>query len=298
MQALAEDRDHSRLAVRALPRAVDVCKAQHDVGEPVQHSPRAHVGLRRELRGAVRGERFCPGALGARPRRVLAVEGAARRGEDHGRTRIARGLEDIEGADDIHRQVMAGILHRGGDARLRCEVADRARLEVRERSSERRRVDDVELLEACLPRHVRLGAGGEVVDDEHLVAAREEHVGHVRPDESRATGDEHTARGRAGGVLACHGHKLSRANTHAARSHALRTQVESARGATVDGGIVRTDHRGCRVHRFESGARARSATPRLGDNRVRQSASTRIGAQPRAAARGRGALRSRRRPRA
>ena len=80
-QAVAEDRDHAGLAVRRLARAVDVAEAHDGVRHAVRGRPAAHVGLARELGGAVGRERQRHLRLGRRQRRVVAVQRAAGRRE-------------------------------------------------------------------------------------------------------------------------------------------------------------------------------------------------------------------------
>ena len=85
-QRAEEDRDHARLAVRVLPRPVDVAVAQRDVARPVEPVVRREVLLAGELRDAVGRERPALGLLRRRPV-ALAVDRAARRAEDDLRRR-------------------------------------------------------------------------------------------------------------------------------------------------------------------------------------------------------------------
>ena len=81
-EAVAEDRDDPGLAMRALPRAVDVAQTADGMRDAVGGRPGADVGLAGPLRGAVGRDRRGREVLGGRDRRVVAVEGAAGRGVD------------------------------------------------------------------------------------------------------------------------------------------------------------------------------------------------------------------------
>ena len=65
-------------------------------------------------------------------------------------------------------------------------------LDARDRAPHVVRVAQVALdqLEPVEAGQVLAPAGGEVVEDAHAVAAAHERLGHVRPDEARAAGDE------------------------------------------------------------------------------------------------------------
>ena len=67
---------------------------------------------------------------------------------------------------------------------------------ARERALERAAVGDVGDAELGPPVEVGAVARGEIVDHKDLIAAREERVDHVAPEESGAAGDKYT-QGRA-----------------------------------------------------------------------------------------------------
>src|SRR5262249_57363602 len=77
-----EDRHHARLAVRILPRPVDVRVAERDEGQPVLGLVEERVELTRPLADAVRAERIGRMALGGGERLLLTVDGPARGDED------------------------------------------------------------------------------------------------------------------------------------------------------------------------------------------------------------------------
>lgn len=55
----------------------------------------------------------------------------------------------------------------------------------------------MEVASVAQMRDVPLGAGRQVVEDEHLHAAVEQQLGEVGPDEAGTTRDESAAQGRA-----------------------------------------------------------------------------------------------------
>ena len=81
-QLAAEDRDDARLAVRVLARAVDVAEAQRHRRKPVEAVVEAEVALGAELALPVGGHRQRLDGLRRRQHVGLAVDRAARRGED------------------------------------------------------------------------------------------------------------------------------------------------------------------------------------------------------------------------
>ena len=129
------------------------------------------------------GESGLERAVLARRAVALAVDRAAGGGEDDLRARAARRLEHLHGADDVDRGVVLGARDRGHHVGLRGEVEDDVGL------AELEAVADV-ALRRSVGRGVQVLAlaGREVVDDDHLVAALDETVDEVRPDEPGATG--------------------------------------------------------------------------------------------------------------
>ena len=130
---LEEDRDDPALEPGVLARAEDVGEAERDVARAVDAVPAGEVLLAALLRDAVRGERQEREALVDRAG-ALAVAGAARRREDHLRPRGLRGLEHVDGADDVHLGVELGALHRRLDVGLRGEVEDDVALDLERRA--------------------------------------------------------------------------------------------------------------------------------------------------------------------
>jgi hypothetical protein len=98
-----------------------------------------------------------------------------------------RRLQHAQRADDVHLGVVVGPLHRDPHVGLRGEVEARLRPDRVEDGADVRA--DVALVEARAFGHVLAPPAGEVVEDVHLVAARDERVGHVRADEPSAPGD-------------------------------------------------------------------------------------------------------------
>ena len=145
--------------------------------------PAGEVLLGAELRDAVRRERPERRVLG-RGAVALAVDRAARRREDDLRAGAPRRLEHLDGADDVDGRVVVGPRDRGHHVGLRGEVEDDVR------RAEVEAVADVPLDERGGGVQVLALAGREVVDRDDLVAALDEPVDEVRPDEPGSTGDD------------------------------------------------------------------------------------------------------------
>ena len=118
-----EDRDDARLAVRVLPRPVDVAVAQRDVPRPVEPVPRGEVLLAGQLGRAVRRQRPPLPLLGRR-RRALAVDRAAGRREHDLRAVRERGVEHGDRPEHVHLGVERRLRDRHAHGRLRGEVED------------------------------------------------------------------------------------------------------------------------------------------------------------------------------
>ena len=191
-EAVEEDGDDAALELRDLARAVDVREAENDVARPVEPVPAGDVLLARELRDGVRGERQ-PGVILRGGLVALAVDRAAARGEDDARPGCAGRLEDVHRADDVDLGVEHRPLDRGADVGLGGEMQDDVRPQL---GSERLDggIADVELVELGAGGEVLARAGREVVDDVHLVPAREQRVDDVRADEARSACDERRMR--------------------------------------------------------------------------------------------------------
>ena len=181
-----EDRDDAGLAVRVLPRPVDVPVAERHVTAAVEAVVRRQVLLAGELGGAVRRERPPLRAL-LRRTVALAVDRAARRSEDHLRPVAPSCLEHAQRPEHVH----VGVVHRivDGDAYVRLcgEVEAGVRAHLVEDGVGVRA--DVALVEPRALAHVLAPPAREVVEDVDVVPARDERVGYVRADESCAAGD-------------------------------------------------------------------------------------------------------------
>ena len=181
-QPVDEDRDDAALELRQLARPVDVREAERDVTRPVQAVPGREVLLGRELRGAVGRERP-PLVVLPRGALALAVDRAAGGAEDQLRAVRARRLEHVHRPEHVHLRVEERLLDGGADVGLRGEVDDELGPELVEERAER--LADVVLVHGRGRVQVLAPPGGEVVDDVHLVAARDERVDDVRADEAR-----------------------------------------------------------------------------------------------------------------
>ena len=151
----------------------------------MSRAERPEVPLAGELRRPVRRQRLARIVL-ARGPRALSVDRAARGGEHHACTRALRRFEHAHGADDVDRRVACGVCDRNPYVGLRGKVNHRvcAANEVDQRVAH---VGDVELRARGDPFG---SAGGKVVDDDDVVAARDEPVHDVRPDEPGPPGDD------------------------------------------------------------------------------------------------------------
>ena len=105
----------------------------------------------------------------------------------------ARGLEDVDRAEDVHGGILVRALDRDADVRLRGEVEHGLRPDLVEDVVER--LADVALDERRARGDVLALAGRERVDDDDLVTARGERVDDVGADEAGAACDDH-AHGR------------------------------------------------------------------------------------------------------
>src|SRR5204862_1667417 len=184
-QRVHEDRDDAGLAVRVLPRPVDVPVAQRDVRAAVEAVVCGDVLLRAELRDAVRRHRLARVVLRGRAV-ALAVDRAARRAEDELAAVLARRLEHPDRADDVDGCIEIGPLDRHAHVDLRAEVEAHVGPHLREQRSGSGA--DVAHVQLCVaPRQVLALAARQVVEHVDLVAAREEGVDDVRADEARAS---------------------------------------------------------------------------------------------------------------
>jgi hypothetical protein len=106
------------------------------------------------------------------------------------RSRRACRLEHLHGADDVDRGIVVRPPHRGLDVGLRGEVEDNVGTGGVDA------VANVVLDEGRCGVDVPALAGGEIVDDDHLVTPLHECIDEVRADEARTSGHD-----RAHGVL-------------------------------------------------------------------------------------------------
>ena len=182
-----ENCDHARLAVRVLPRPVDVAEAQRHVTGAVEPVVGRHVLLARQLRDAVGRERPALGVLRGRPV-ALAVDRAAGGAEDDLRAVAARGLEHPDRPADVHVGVVLRPLDRDAHVHLGAEVEADLGTHVVEVLVQR--LAQVRHHEPRALGHVLALAVREIVEREHLVAAREQRLDDMRADEPRAPCDD------------------------------------------------------------------------------------------------------------
>ncbi len=141
------------------------------MADVVDAAPAGDVRLCRLLRHPVRGDRPQRRVLGGRGHH-LAVDRAPGGREDDRGTGCARRLEHVERAEDVHLGVEDRLLHRRSDVGLRSQVEH-------EVGVERERFADVVLDQLRAGIDELTPSRGQVVDDGHLVAARDERVDDV-----------------------------------------------------------------------------------------------------------------------
>ena len=98
-------------------------------------------------------------------------------------------LDDAERPEHVDLGVVDRLGDRGADVGLRGEVEADLGARLVEDQVEVVVPADVAHVQAHPVRHELALAGGEIVEDVHLVAARRERRGDVRADESRTAGD-------------------------------------------------------------------------------------------------------------
>jgi hypothetical protein len=135
--------------------------------------------------------------------RVRPIDGA-RRGKnkvlDAG---LPASLQDVAESDEVGIDVGSRVLQRVADARLRTHVDDRLRSLHAEEARHSRAVCQIEAMEAEARVARQLGEPCllqpgivvvvEVVETDHLVAARQEELADVESDEPGGAGDEDAA---------------------------------------------------------------------------------------------------------
>jgi hypothetical protein len=101
---------------------------------------------------------------------------------------LASGLEHAHRPDHVHLGVDVRLLDRDAHVDLRREVKARLGLHLVEDALCVRA--DVTLVQGRSVRNVFALPGGKVVEEVHLVAAREQAVGDVRADKARPPGHD------------------------------------------------------------------------------------------------------------
>ena len=98
-------------------------------------------------------------------------------------------LKDIYGACDINGDIQLRIPDRAAHIHLRGMMTYDFRTFIPE-DRRNRTIADVCLIETGVRMHILAPAGGEVVDNHHVMAFFDETVDEMRPYESCAAGDE------------------------------------------------------------------------------------------------------------
>ncbi len=183
-----EDGDDAGLAVRVLPRPVDVAEAKRGVPAAVEPVVRREVLLARELRDAVRRERPSLRVLrgqGRRTRRRWRRRSRRRRCAFRARARPR--AAGSSRARSPRRRTRA----RSTDTRTSaCAARWKTTVGLTRPKSSFWGSRTSPWTSAARLGHVLALAVREVVDDDHLVAARDQGIDDVRADEARAPCDD------------------------------------------------------------------------------------------------------------
>ena len=107
---------------------------------------------------------------------------------------LLREADDVARPLDDHVSIQLGFLHRLDDLCLRGAVHDGVETLAVDRCMQRLRVRDVGDAERYVRREVGAVAGGDVVDDDHQIAARLQRIDDRAADEAGAAGDENAHR--------------------------------------------------------------------------------------------------------
>ena len=107
---------------------------------------------------------------------------------------LFRQAHDVARPFDDHASIEVGLLHRLDHLGLRGAVHDGVESLALQRLVERLRIRDVDDAERDVRREVGAVAGGDIVDDDHEIAARLEGVDDRAADEAGAAGDEYAHR--------------------------------------------------------------------------------------------------------
>ena len=193
-QTLGEDRHHPRLAVRILPRSVDVGVAQRHELEAVNVGEDGAVALAGQLGGAVRRRRRAPVGLGGRQHIGVAVERATARREHHPADPGAHaGIEHVDGAEHVD----PGVEDRVADGATHVDLRGEVEHDIgRHRGDHRRQAlaADVDMVEGRRGSHLVTTPTRQVVDHAYLRAVREQRVDQRRADEPGASRDQRPQR--------------------------------------------------------------------------------------------------------
>ncbi len=143
-------------------------------------------------------------AHGKRQLAVGAVHRTRRRVDQMLDAAVTARFEDVDEADEIGFDIRVRILDRVAHAGLRGEIDDALRLEFRERFFDggaifERRFHEPKARMRREPRETRffqlhVVIGVEVVEAEHLIAARQQPFAQVRADEARRARDQYPHR--------------------------------------------------------------------------------------------------------
>jgi DNA-3-methyladenine glycosylase len=188
-QAIEEYGDHARLSVRILSRTVDVGVPQAGGVQTILLVVEVQVALAGELGHSVRGDRSLGVGLARRELVLLAVDGAAGRGQDHlPENAAAANLQEIEQAADVDIGVEPRVGDRLSDIHLGGVVDQNIDVVVDENAA-RLLASDVADMKLAAGRDVLLAAARQVVHNENPVACGKQRLGDMATDEPCSSGD-------------------------------------------------------------------------------------------------------------
>ena len=190
--ALRKDADDAALPLVALPLAVDISKAQHDVVEAVELLVERQIMLHRDLRQAVERQRRQRQILRDRQHilRHIAIRRRRRRKDHALHAARARRLEHIDRAEHILTRIEMRVADRRIDHRLASQMHDRIEMPRRD-ARPRLRCPVIELPERePLRRQMLPHPRRQIVQHRDPMPERQQQTNQVRPNESRTTSDQ------------------------------------------------------------------------------------------------------------
>ena len=189
-ELVEEDRHHPRFAERILAGPVDVGVAQAERRHPVRAPVKLDILFAAELGSAVRARRPPRMGLGRGKDVLLAVDRAARGGEDEApHARTPGRFQGRERPEHVHGGIEERIGDRHAHVHLRREMHHGVGPTLLHLGHQLR-IADVEDDELDAVRNGFALSVAEIVDRGHAVSLGEQRPARMRTDESSASGDD------------------------------------------------------------------------------------------------------------